>query len=152
MRQILSNSANRSARSKPVHKGWPPEEKLRIVAETLEPGASVSVVARRHDMNTNPLFSWRRQYRRGELSAERAALVPVGVVGEGGIISAVSDLASPEAARPSASVPQPRSVAAVAKQPKMIEVELRSGTRIRIDADVRLSALQQVLKLIRSLA
>jgi hypothetical protein len=43
-------------------------------------------------------------------------------------------------------------MAAAAKQPKMIEVELRSGTRIRIDADVRASALNQVLKLIRSLA
>jgi hypothetical protein len=43
-------------------------------------------------------------------------------------------------------------VVGASKQPKMIEVELRSGTRIRIDADVRGSALQQVLKLIRSLA
>jgi transposase len=36
------------------------EEKRRIVAETLEPGASVSIVARRHDINANQLFTWRR--------------------------------------------------------------------------------------------
>jgi transposase len=32
-----------------------------MVAETLEPGASVSIVARRHDVNSNQLFRWRRQ-------------------------------------------------------------------------------------------
>ena len=31
----------------------------RIVAETYAPGTSVSVVARRHDINTNRLFRWR---------------------------------------------------------------------------------------------
>jgi hypothetical protein len=34
----------------------------------------------------------------------------------------------------------------------MIEVELHSGTRIRIDADVRAAVLQRVLKMIRALA
>jgi transposase len=38
------------------------EERRRIVAESFEPGASVSVVARRHDVNTNLLFTWRRRY------------------------------------------------------------------------------------------
>ena len=38
---------------------WSEEEKRRIVAETLQPGASVSVVARRHDVNANMLFTWR---------------------------------------------------------------------------------------------
>ena len=32
---------------------WPEALKRRMVAETLEPGASVSIVARRHDVNTN---------------------------------------------------------------------------------------------------
>lgn len=56
---------------------WSSIVKRRIVAETLVPGASVSVVARRHDINANQLFRWRR-----ELVAEVAAggagqLVPV---------------------------------------------------------------------------
>jgi transposase len=41
---------------------WSDEEKRRIVAESLESGASVSVVARRYDVNTNQLFTWRRRY------------------------------------------------------------------------------------------
>ena len=40
---------------------WPLEAKARIVAETLEPGSSVSIVARRHDLNANLLFTWRRK-------------------------------------------------------------------------------------------
>ena len=40
---------------------WSDEEKRRIVAEAAQPGASVSVVARRHDVNANMVFTWRRQ-------------------------------------------------------------------------------------------
>ena len=36
------------------------DEKQRIVAETFERGASVSAVARRHGLNANLLFTWRR--------------------------------------------------------------------------------------------
>jgi transposase len=58
------------------------EEKLRIALETLKPGVSVAVVARRYCVNANQLFMWRSQCRRGELvaRAERecpATLVPV---------------------------------------------------------------------------
>jgi transposase len=131
------------------------EEKRRIVEETLVAGASVSIVARRHDVNANQVFAWRRQHRRGELGGGKsvAALVPVGVIGAGGLVSAISDLTKAQRAR----LPEPRAEpvpcgAAVSKHPKMIEVELRGGTKIRIDAEVKGSALTQVMKLIRSLA
>jgi hypothetical protein len=35
--------------------------KRQMVAETQVRGASVSIVARRHDVNSNQLFRWRRQ-------------------------------------------------------------------------------------------
>src|SRR6201998_4804015 len=38
--------------------------KRQMVAETQLPGASVSIVARRHDVNSNQLFRWRRQLLR----------------------------------------------------------------------------------------
>ena len=41
------------------------DEKRRIVGETFEPGASVSAVAQRHGLNTNLLFTWRREMGRG---------------------------------------------------------------------------------------
>jgi transposase len=42
-------------------------ERLAIVEETLVPGASVSRVARRHDVNANQVFRWRKLYREGRL-------------------------------------------------------------------------------------
>src|SRR5277367_3017889 len=88
------------------------EEKRRIVAETDEPGMSVSVVARRHDVNANQVFSWRRQYQRGKLRDGKtgAALVPVGVIGEGGVVTAFSDLTKSQPARLPESLPKPQSV------------------------------------------
>src|SRR3954462_8789868 len=36
------------------------EEKRRLVAKTLRPGASVAAVAREHGVHPNQLFKWRR--------------------------------------------------------------------------------------------
>ncbi len=40
-----------------------PAEKLAIIAETREPGMTVSLVARRHGLAPNQLFTWRRAAR-----------------------------------------------------------------------------------------
>lgn len=56
-----------STESPRTRRRWSPQEKLRIVLETLEPGVSVPLVARRHSVNANQLFIWRGQHRRGEL-------------------------------------------------------------------------------------
>jgi transposase len=57
------------------------QERRAIVEETLRPGASVSVVARAHDINANQVFGWRKRYREGRLEVPEAsrALVPVKV-------------------------------------------------------------------------
>ena len=52
------------------------EEKRRIVEETLRPGASVARVARRHAVNANQLFSWRKKYHEGRLG-QFSKLLPV---------------------------------------------------------------------------
>ncbi len=48
---------------------WSAEEKARIVQETYAPGMSVSLVARQHGIAPNQLFTWRRLYASGALSA-----------------------------------------------------------------------------------
>ena len=83
MDTIADASKSESAR----RRLWSDETKRRIVAETLEPGASVSVVARRHDVNANqvftgdrpPLRAWRRQYRDGLLTGggEATAMIAI---------------------------------------------------------------------------
>ena len=57
--------------------------KRQMVAETQVPGASVSIVARRHDVNSNQLFRWRRQLLpKGEVKS--GAMVPVELGPDGG--------------------------------------------------------------------
>ncbi len=51
--------------------------------ETMLPGASVSRVARRHDVNANQVFYWRKLYREGQLGSRTdAQLVPVKVAND----------------------------------------------------------------------
>jgi transposase len=54
-------------------------ERRQIVEETLKPGASIALVARAHDVNTNQVFKWRRQYKQGRLEIDAAptTLLPV---------------------------------------------------------------------------
>ena len=60
---------------------WGHEEKRRIVAETLVAGASVAAIARRHGVNVNQVFNWRRLHRAGLLAgASVPALAAVKIV------------------------------------------------------------------------
>jgi transposase len=59
-------------------RGWPPEEKARIVAESYEAGESVSAVARRYALSPQQLFAWRRAARRAvvETTTSQSLFVP----------------------------------------------------------------------------
>ena len=46
-------------------------ERLRIVEETLVPGASVALVARAHGVNANQVFAWRKLHLTGKLIDKR---------------------------------------------------------------------------------
>jgi len=64
-----------------VHRGcptldrwtWSPEDKARIVGETLPEGETVCAVARRYGLSPPQLFGWRRQARQSAAGAESAA-------------------------------------------------------------------------------
>jgi transposase len=68
---VVETSIKRKYRSK--------EERRRIVEETLEPDASVAVIARAHGVNANQVFHWRKLYQEGRLDQERppTQLIPV---------------------------------------------------------------------------
>ena len=51
---------------------WSTEEKVRIVEETYLPGNSVSIIARRHGIAGNQLFTWRRLMAQGAFTAAGA--------------------------------------------------------------------------------
>ena len=56
--------------------------KRQMVAETQVPGASVSIVARRHDVNSNQLFRWRRQLL-PKAVVESGTMLPVEIAPKG---------------------------------------------------------------------
>jgi transposase len=107
---------------------WGVEEKLRIVAETHEPGATVGAVAARHDLYPSLLRAWRRQVRDGHLVAAHAlAFVPV----------RLTNPPSPASASAPAVNNHPAS--------DTIEIVLPDGSRVRVGSGVNLSALRRVV-------
>lgn len=105
---------------------WSTEEKLRVLAQSVAPGSSPTLVCRTYGISRGQLSTWRKQFRAGNLTG----FVPVSVV---------EDRPPPElpaAPIPSASKPAPGG---------MIEVELPSGVKLRVTGDVGETALRRVL-------
>ena len=120
-------------------KQWSVQEKLQIVRETLQSGSSVPVIARRHGVNANQIFTWRREYRRGKLlergvETERErktpALLPVQIH--------VPMKTAPQEARAAPASP--------ASQPERVEIEFPSGTRLRIWGGLGTERLQAIVR------
>lgn len=111
---------------------WRLEEKLRIVAEAEQPGASFAEVARRHEVSRGLLWNWRQQVRRGELVPEpMPTFVPVRI-----------------AADPPIALPAPAPSKAPAEAAR-IEIELPDGTCVRVGSGVGLAALRRVMAAVR---
>ena len=103
-----------------------------MVAEALEPGASVSIVARRHDVNANQLFKWRREMTSELPAADSVAMLPV------------------EIAQPTEIVPErsgtPRSRL---RRGGVIEITFGGGARVCLRGEVSPETLRQVIELLR---
>jgi transposase len=100
---------------------WSAALKRQMVAETLAPGSSVSIVARRHNVNTNQLFKWRRE------------LLPKAVV-ESGTMVAVGVVAvemAPEHDRKQRRV----------ERTGVVEIEFGCGARVRLCGEVSFDRL-----------
>jgi transposase len=102
---------------------YPEGLKRHIVAETLEPGSSVSIVARRHDVNSNQLFKWRRELL-PKAVVESGAMMPVAIAPDGG---------------------RPRRT----DREGVIEIAFGCGARVRLRGEVSSETLRQVIELLR---
>jgi transposase len=104
------------------------EEKRRIVEETLETDASVARVARRHAVNANQVFYWRKKYREGRLGQSRSSnLLPV----------TVTD--------PPQSKSEPGRCGSMRGNSGMMEIKLPQG-HLRLTGSVDVEALRTVLE------
>jgi transposase len=63
----------------------PKQERRQIAEESLQPGVSVAVVARRHGVNANQVFHWRKLLGQGRLDVKPnpTQLMPVRITGVG---------------------------------------------------------------------
>jgi len=105
-------------------RSWTPEDKLRIVRETLGPGAVSKAVAERHGISTGLLFTWRKQM----LATAMSGFVPVEMVPE------------PPRLKPPPPVP-----AAPEAPPGTIEIGFPSGATVRVSGRVDPGVLRAVL-------
>jgi transposase len=103
------------------YRSWPEALKREIVAVSLVPGASVSLVARQYDVNTNLVFTWRKRFGETVPVAPAPQMVPVVVVPD------------PPAATPPTNLTE------------VIEIELPRGYRVRVGSNVKGTALRVVL-------
>src|SRR3954469_2454917 len=103
------------------HRSWPESLKREIVAASLVPGASVSRVARRYDVNANQVFAWRRRYQDAAAKSTGLQLLPVTVT------------------------PDQLDESAPARASGLIEIAMASGYRLRLGDGVRASTLRLVL-------
>jgi transposase len=114
-----------TATGRPRNRSWPEALKREIVAASLVPGSSVSIVARQYDVNANQVFSWRKRYREdgGQPSGSSAPqLIPV-------IVTAEQD----------ALAEQPLAVT------EKIEIDVAGKYRVRVGSGFDGQALRRVL-------
>ena len=112
---------------------WSQDDKMRIVEETLAPGAKVTEVARRNGVAASVVFTWRRQARTIEKVGPCFAPVQIAAAETSGENAKLL----PEDDRRLRPVPGART--------GLIEIDLGNRRRIRVDAQVDADALARVL-------
>ena len=119
-------------KSKRRNKRWLETLKREIVAASLAPGASVSVVARQYDVNANQVFSWRRRYEGASkppaVRPSTSGLVPVTITP-----GRDDDVASPRA--PTTS--------------ETIEIDVAGDYRVRVGSGFDGRTLKRLLDVLR---
>lgn len=101
------------------------EFKARVVEDALRPDTSVSLVARKYNVNANQVFAWRKQYREGSLRGSR----PEPTVG----------LPAPESGF------LPVGVLSAPRRTYRVEVKLPNGLAVRLDPDMPEAVLRKLV-------
>ena len=123
---------------------WTTEEKAEILAESFQPGASVSEVARRHGMNRGLLWTWRHEARK-RAAAARQTFVPIRIVDETTPPTSVATERHEDAALETEARPDDTGAGSATGT---IDIEM-GGARVRLSGAVDAVALRQVLTHLR---
>ena len=122
---------------------WSVADKLRIVAEADEAGATVAEVARRHEISRSILWAWRKQARAGVLATpDPLDFLPV-------VLDAASAVDAPIAAASAPSAPPLQVDAPPQPDQRLITITLANGTRLEISAALSLPALSCIIRALR---
>ena len=125
---------------------WPTEEKLRIMSQALEPGATVAAVADRNGVCRSLLHTWLKLAREGRLRGisltqqHAPAFVPVRVE--------PPSMPTPTVREPQAPATNPETRATTpqrGRRPAMIEVVLINGRIVKVDETIDPDALARLL-------
>jgi transposase len=114
---------------------WSEEEKARIVAESYEPGASVSGVARHHALSPQQLFTWRRAARRPAAEMPAPLFVP-------------AVLSTPMPAAPE-QLPEPKPARKSARPRGIIELEIE-GVPLRVGRGADAKTVAAVIRALKA--
>ena len=122
---------------------WSEEEKLQLVEEACRPGHSVSQVARQRGINASQLFAWRRQaLAKGLVSDNRLEPSDVPALTFAPVTVAAATADSSEEVRPARRRKVPRGSAT-------IEIELKSGDRMRVEGAADAALVVRVVSALR---
>jgi transposase len=128
-------------------RNWTVEQKLAIIGEAFTSGSSVASTIERHEISSGQLYTWRRQLLDGELAGVRNGNLDH----QNGLGFARVELALPceTPAPPALTASSSPSSAGACERPDdrcgVIEIELRSGVRVRVHEGVDGVLLTSVL-------
>ena len=114
---------------------WGSEQKVKILTEALEPGATVSAVADRNGISRSQVYAWKRLAQRGGIPGislngpQKQLFAPVRIE------------AMP--ATPAGAIGVP--VTAYPRRPGAIEVALTNGRIVRVDEGIEPAMLARLV-------
>jgi len=117
---------------------WRLEEKLRIVAETEQPGSGIAEIARQYEISRGLLWNWRSQVRRGVLKPEP---LPV--------FLPVQTISNPATGNDAKHVSPSAMAGAEEVSGGKIEITLPDGTSVKVGHDVGMTTLRRVMTVLR---
>lgn len=107
---------------------WTVDQKLVILRDAFGPGGSVRDACKQHNIGSGQIYTWRRQAMSGELAGPRHEAQPSFAQVQ------MCDVAALPAATPVAN--------------SLIGIELPSGIKLTVDAQVDASALGRVMSVL----